>query len=311
MRILVTGGAGFIGSTLVRWLIGRGHQVRVLDNLSTGRRENLAPLGPALELVRGDIRDRPLLAQAIEGAEVVFHLAAMISVSQSVEQPLEALDINVAGTVGLLEAARHAGVRRVVQASTCAVYGDSASLPIGEGERPMPMSPYAATKLSAEQFGQLYTSLYGLEVVALRFFNVYGPGQDPMSPYAAAIPRFLSMLSEGRPITIFGDGEQSRDFVYVEDIVRALWAASEAPGVGGEVFNVGSGRATSVRRLAESLGSIMGREVELQFVPARPGEVRHSCSDISRLHERTGYLPLTDLSQGLRLTAAPYLARLQ
>ncbi len=304
MQTLVTGGAGFIGSHLVNWLARHGHKVRVIDNLSSGKAERLAHLQPDVELIVADIRDTERLAEATAGVEVVFHLAAMVSVVQSIEEPLEAQDINATGTLRVLEAARQAGVRRVVQASTCAVYGNNTSLPITEEAQPQPLSPYAATKLAAEQWGQLYTALYGLEVVAARFFNVYGPGQDPRSPYAAVVPRFIERLAAGEPVTIFGDGEQSRDFVYVGDIVEALWAVAMAPAAAGAVLNVGSGVANSVRELAESIAGHMGTELRITYAPARSGEVRHSRAAIERIAELTGYRPATDLARGLALTTA-------
>jgi nucleoside-diphosphate-sugar epimerase len=309
MTILVTGGAGFIGSHLVSWLITQGHRVRVLDNLSTGRRELLDPIRASIDFVKGDIRDPLLLGQMLEGVTLVFHLAAVVSVIQSIEQPLEAQSVNASGTLQLLEAARQAGIRRVVQASTCAVYGDNASIPLVEYAVPRPLSPYAVTKLAAEHLGQLYSALYGLEVVALRFFNVYGPGQDPGSPYAAVVPRFLQRLAGGEPITIFGDGQQSRDFVYVGDIVQALWSAAVAPDVGGEIFNVARGEAHSVLDLATILSDTLGTSLQFDFAPARAGEVRHSCGDPSRLLARTGFRAQTGLADGLALTVASAIQR--
>jgi len=304
MQTLVTGGAGFIGSHLVNWLVQRGHKVRVIDNLSSGKAERLAHLQPDVELIIADIRDTRRLAEASARVEVVFHLAAMVSVVQSLDEPLEAQDINATGTLRVLEIARQAGVRRVVQASTCAVYGNNASLPITEEAQPQPLSPYAATKLAAEQWGQLYTTLYGLEVVATRFFNVYGPGQDPRSPYAAVVPRFIERLATGEPVTIFGDGEQSRDFVYVGDIIEALWAVAMAPAAAGTVLNVGSGVTTSVRELAETIARHIGTELRITYAPARPGEVRHSRAAVERLAELTDYRPATGLVQGLAQTIA-------
>lgn len=302
MYILVTGGAGFIGGHLVRALAEGGSRVRVLDNLSTGRRENLAEVGAEIELIEGDIRNPEALRRALDGAELVFHLAAMVSVVQSVEQPLEAQETNATGTIRLLEAARAAGVRRVVQASSCAVYGDPGRMPIGEDTPAQPLSPYALTKLAAEQAGQLYTSLYGLETVALRFFNVYGPRQDPASPYAAAVPRFVAALRDGRAPTIYGDGLQTRDFVYVGDVVRALWTAATVAGIGGEVFNVGRGEACSVRDLVQTLLEVLGSDLAPAYAPARAGEVRHSQADVSRFAARAGFSAEVGLREGLALT---------
>ncbi|MCU0493047.1 MAG: SDR family oxidoreductase [Chloroflexaceae bacterium] len=302
MHILVTGGAGFIGSHLVRWLLAQGHHVRVLDNCSTGKRERLTPLLADLQFIEGDICDMATVERASTGVELIFHLAAMVSVVQSVEQPRLAQETNANGSLHVLQAARAAGVRRVVQASTCAVYGNNEKLPLGEDELPQPLSPYALTKLAAEHWGQLYTSLYGLETVALRFFNVYGPGQDPASPYAAVVPRFVAALRAGKQPTIYGDGGQSRDFVFVGDIVQALWAAANAPEIGGGVFNVGRGEATSVLELAQNIGQLLGTPVRPHFAPAREGEVRHSCADVSRLAQQVGFRAGVSLREGLAAT---------
>jgi nucleoside-diphosphate-sugar epimerase len=232
----------------------------------------------------------------------VFHLAAMVSVVLSVEQPLLAHAINATGSLHVLDTAHRAGARRVVQASSCAVYGDTERLPIAEVEPPHPLSPYAATKLVAEQAGQLYSRLYGLEVVALRFFNVYGPRQDPNSPYAAAVPRFAAALAAGQQPTVYGDGGQSRDFIFVEDIVRALWTAATAPGIAGEVFNVGRGEACSILDLVDMIADVIGVQAQPQFAPARGGEVRHSLADVSRFAERAGFRARIGLRQGLAAT---------
>ncbi|HEU5104126.1 MAG TPA: NAD-dependent epimerase/dehydratase family protein [Roseiflexaceae bacterium] len=246
-----------MGSHLVAWLVAQGYNVRVLDNLSTGRHESLHSVRSSVDFVKGDIRDQLLLGQVLEGVTLVFHLAAMVSVIQSIKQPLEAQSVNATGTLQLLEAARRAGIRRMVQASTCAVYGDNTSLPLAERAIPRPLSPYAVTKLGAEHLGQLYSTLYDLEVVTLRFFNVYGPGQDASSHYAAVIPRFVQRLVTGEPITIFGDGQQTRDFVFVRDIVQALWTAATAPNVSGEIFNVARGEAYSIFDLATILAELL------------------------------------------------------
>jgi len=241
-----------------------------------------------------------MVRRAASGVDLIFHLAAMVSPVQSVEQPIEAHAVNTTGTLQVLEAARAAGARRVVQASSCAVYGNTQRLPIGEADPPQPLSPYAASKLAAEQYGQMYTRLYGLEVVALRFFNVYGPRQDPASPYAAAVPRFVSTLSTGRQPTIYGDGEQSRDFIFVGDIVRALWTAATAPGIAGAVFNVGRGETSSIHTLVETIAELLDVPAHPHFAPERAGEVRHSCADVSLFASRASFRAQVDLREGLR-----------
>ncbi len=306
MNILVTGGAGFIGSHLTHWLVDQGHHVRVLDNLSSGRPEMLGAAQDAVELIVGDICDLATVQTAVTGMHLVFHLAALVSVVESVDHPLRAQAINATGTLHVLEAARAAGVSRVVQASSCAVYGNTVCLPVSEAEPPRPLSPYALTKLAAEQAGQLYTSLYGLETVALRFFNVYGPRQDPASPYAAVVPRFIAALRAGQQPTIYGDGQQSRDFVFVGDIVRALWTAATTRGVAGAIFNVGSGANWSILELAQTIGRLLGVPVQPHFAPERSGEVRHSCADTTLFATRAGFHITTDLRQGLAETLLAY-----
>jgi nucleoside-diphosphate-sugar epimerase len=302
MRILVTGGAGFIGSHLVTWLVRQGYRVRVLDNLSTGRKELLDPIRSDVELFVADLRDAEAVSAVAQGTDIIFHLAAMVSVVQSVESPLDAYAVNATGTLHLLEAARLAGVRRVVQASTCAVYADNDHLPLRETELPRPLSPYAATKLAAEQAGQLYTRLYDVETVALRFFNVYGPYQDPASPYAAAIPRFITTLRKGNQPTIYGDGLQSRDFVFVGDVVRALWTAATVPGVAGDIFNVGRGEAYTVVELVQTIGELLNLPVSPHFAPPRSGEVRHSRADTTHFAERARFQAAIGLREGLAAT---------
>jgi nucleoside-diphosphate-sugar epimerase len=304
MHILVTGGAGFIGSHLVRWLVEQQHQVRVLDNVSSGQWDWLGPAQAAVEQVEGDIRNAETVQRATAGTELVFHLAALVSVAESVEHPLRAYAHNATGTLHVLEAARLHEVRRVVQMSSSAVYGDTERLPVSEHDAPRPLSPYAASKLAAEQAGQLYTRLYGLETVAMRGFNIYGPRQSPTSPYAAVIPRFVAALSEGQQPTIFGDGLQSRDFIFVGDVVAALWAAATTPDIAGSVFNMGRGEALTVLDMAHMLGEVMGIEVQPQFAPPRPGDVRHSRADMSLLARQTGFQARVELREGLEATLA-------
>lgn len=299
MHILVTGGAGFIGAHLVRALLRQGHRVRVFDNLSSGSFERLADSNA--ELLCGDVRDEAGVTEAMQGIDLVFHLAALVSVAESLERPQTAYASNMLGTVHVLEAARRWRVHRVVQASTCAVYGNTEALPVTEATPPQPLSPYAGSKLAAEQAGLLYQQLYGLETVALRFFNVYGPGQDPASPYAAVVPRFVDALRRGEQPSIFGDGLQSRDFIFVGDIVRALGAAASKRTPGG-LYNIGTGRETTVLDLAHMIGAALHLVVKPQFLPPRDGEVRHSRASVELFASRAGYRPETDLRTGILAT---------
>lgn len=304
MQYLITGGAGFIGGHLVRALLAAGARVRVFDNLSSGSRAAFGPAAADVELHVGDLRDAAALRTAATGVDAIVHLAALVSVAESVEQPATTYETNVLGTLNLLDAARAAGVARVVQASTCAVYGASEKLPASERDMPVPLSPYAAAKLAAEQAGQLYHRLYGRDVVALRFFNVYGPRQDPASPYAAVVPRFAAALRAGQQPTIYGDGGQTRDFVFVGDIVAGLQCAATAPDIGGAVFNVGRGEEHSVRDLAYAVGAALGVAVDPIYAPARAGEVRRSRADVQQFAARAGFRATTDLATGLAATLA-------
>jgi UDP-glucose 4-epimerase len=300
-RFLVTGGAGFIGSHIVESLLGDGHRVRVLDDFSSGRRDNLV-FGaghPALEVVDGDIRDFALVRQVMEGVDGVFHEAAMVSVPRSVEQPELSADVNARGTAHVLEAARRAGVRRVVFASSSAVYGDDAPMPVSEAVSPAPLSPYGVDKLYGEQLGALYHSLYGLETFALRYFNVFGPRQDPSSTYSGVVSIFVERLRSGQKLTIYGDGEQSRDFVYVADVVRANRLAMDAPYRGFRALNVGRGERTTLNELVEVLGGLAGRDARVTHEPARPGDVRHSQADVTSIRSELGWVPEWALEAGL------------
>lgn len=296
---LVTGGAGFIGSHLVEALLQEGRRVRVLDNLTTGRLENLAPVLPRLEFSEGDIRDEAIVHQAMAGVELVFHLAALVSVPQSMARPHEAESINVMGTLNLLQAARAAGVRRLVLSSTCAIYGDEPTLPKTETMPPQPQSPYAISKLAAEQYCQLFTTAFGLETVALRYFNVFGPRQDPASPYSGVISIFVERLSQGLPVTIFGSGEQTRDFVFVSDVVRANLLAAQAPEAAGQLFNVGTGRATTINQLFAALSQKLHYDRPPLYHPSRPGDVLHSYADAGRAAALLGWQPQIDFETGL------------
>jgi nucleoside-diphosphate-sugar epimerase len=299
---LVTGGAGFIGSHLVDRLLAAGWRVRVLDDFSTGREANLAHLNGHAEVIRGDLRDRALVEKVVGGVEVVFHQAAVPSVPRSVAEPERTNDVNVTGTLGLLEAARRAGVRRVVFASSSSAYGDTPVLPKVETMPPCPLSPYALQKYAGERYCQLFHRLYGLETVALRYFNVYGPRQNPRSEYAAVIPRFATACLRGQAPTVFGDGEQTRDFTFVADAVAANLLAADAERAPGEVCNVAGGRRVSLNELLRELRALTGATGEARYQPARPGDVRDSLADLSRARELLGYRPEVDLPSGLRRT---------
>ena len=295
----VTGGAGFIGSHLIRHLEGRGWTVRVLDNLSTGSPENLA--GTRADLRVGDIRDARVVDDAVRGAEVVFHLAAMISVPESMAQPAECYRSNVLGSLHILQAAHQAGTRKVVLSSSCAVYGDT-GLPVDESAATSPISPYAASKLAMEQAARMMTLAFGLPTVCLRYFNVYGPRQAPDSPYAAAIPIFIRTMLAGEAPVILGDGRQTRDFVFVEDIARANLLAAEAEVEPGAVFNLGSGHSVTIADLVQSLRRLFPGIPEPTFGPARVGDIRLSSGRIDRAQQVLGYRPEIDLSDGLAAT---------
>lgn len=297
---LVTGGAGFIGSHLVHALVERGEKVRVLDNFSTGRRENLEGLEGRIELIEGDLGDPAVLAKAVQGIDYIFHQAALPSVARSVEDPLASHAANATGTFNLLLAAKAAKVKRVVYASSSSVYGDSPVLPKEEGMRPEPKSPYAASKLAGEGYCLAFWKAYGLETVSLRYFNVFGPRQDPSSPYAAVIPRFISAMLEGRPPVIFGDGLQSRDFTFVENIIEANLLALTAEEAVGEVINVALGERYTLLTLVECLNRILGSRLAPRFEGPRPGDVRHSQASIEKAERLLGYRPKVGFEEGLR-----------
>lgn len=305
---LVTGGAGFIGSHLARGLVAEGFRVRILDDFSSGREQNLEGMGEAVALYRGSILDPALVERALDGVEWIFHQAAVPSVPRSVAEPERTNAVNVVGTLSLLEAARRAGVRRFVQASSSSVYGDTPELPKHEDMPPRPLSPYALQKYAAERYGQLYASLYGLETVGLRYFNVYGPRQDPASEYAAVIPRFATACLEGREPVIFGDGEQTRDFTFVEDVVAANLRAAAAPGAAGGVFNVAGGRRISLNALLAELIDITGARVSPRYDPPRPGDVRDSLASMERAKQVLGFEAGIGLREGLERTVSHFEA---
>lgn len=321
-RVLVTGGAGFIGAHLVRALVRRGHAVRVLDDMSAGTAENLSrALDVPLPAVRealgtararwvrladgceariGDVRDTATAADAAGGVHAILHQAALRSVSRSLADPLRTHEVNMTGTLNVLEAARQAGVRRVVVASSSSVYGDT-DLPKHEGQLPQPKSPYGAAKLAAEAYCQAYARAFGLSTIALRYFNVFGPWQDPSSEYAAVIPKFIRLAMQGEPLPVHGDGEQSRDFTYVENVVDANLAAMDADA-SAIALNIGTGTRCTLRALIEQIGHILGRSVECTYGPSRPGDVQHSEADITLAARTIGYVPRVDMAAGLRRT---------
>jgi nucleoside-diphosphate-sugar epimerase len=302
---LVTGGAGFIGSHIVRRLVGADARVRVLDNFSTGRRSNLASIADRIELIEGDIADAATVRRAVDGAEYVLHLAALASVPESVEHPDRNFEINYRGMHNLLMAARDAQVQRLVFSSSAAVYGDHAA-PHHEELAPRSLSPYAAAKHNGEQLCRAFAHVYGLPTVCLRYFNVFGPGQNPRSGYAAAIPIFMTALLEGKRPTIYGDGRQSRDFVYVANVVDANLLACGTESVIGGVFNIAAGGETNLLELLALLSELAGSAVEPNFAPPRVGDIRRSYADITRATATLGFRPRVGLAEGLRETFAWY-----
>lgn len=300
---LVTGGAGFIGSHLVDELVRREQRVIVLDDLSTGRLENLTQVLDDIELIEGDIRDQSAVRAAVDGVDYVLHLAALASVSQSVADPLTTNEVNVTGTLNLLLAARDAGVKRVVFSSSCAVYGDSPALPLNEEVPTRPLSPYAASKLAGEDYCLAFYEVFSLPTVSLRYFNVFGPRQDPTSPYSAVIPKFITAALNDEPLTIYGDGAQSRDFVYVSNVVAAVLLACQAPTAAGQVINISCGERYSLLDLASYLKPLLtGHSLCVEHLDARPGDVRHSQGDIQKARRLLGYEPLVDFEEGLAKT---------
>jgi UDP-glucose 4-epimerase len=298
MKVLITGGAGFIGSHLVEHLLAQDHAVRVLDNLSTGKRSNL-PLSGNVEFLEGDIRHVPAVQSAVQGVDAIVHLAAVASVQASVDDPVGTHATNFDGTLHLLEAARTAGVRRFLYASSAAVYGDNESLPIREDVTPNPLTPYAADKLAGEYYLRFYAAKFGLDTTAFRFFNIFGPRQDPSSPYSGVISIFTDRLAKRQPVTFFGDGLQTRDFVYVVDLAALLADALPSRASAGQVVNVGRGQQSSLLDLIAALERISGRTLGRNHSDVRTGDIRHSCADTTRLRRLFGSVPRTDLVTGL------------
>jgi nucleoside-diphosphate-sugar epimerase len=306
MTCLVTGGAGFIGSHLAEELVRRGFRVRILDNFSTGKRENLSAIRDRVDVIEGDIRDLEVCRRAAAGAAYVFHLAALASVPLSIEDPLLTDAINVGGTLNVLWAAKEAGAKKFVFASSTSVYGDHPGLPKREEMTGMPLSPYALSKWVGETYCRVFHPVYGVPTVCLRYFNVYGPRQDPRSQYAAAVPLFITKMLAGERPVIFGDGEQTRDFVYVGDVVAANILAAEATGGAGDVFNIASAESLSVNALVRTINLILGTGLEPVYAPARPGDIRHSAADIGKARSVLNYHPRLDFRRGLEQTIAWY-----
>jgi nucleoside-diphosphate-sugar epimerase len=299
-KVLVTGGAGFIGSNLVRELLERGDDVRVLDNFSTGNRRNIDGLD--VEIVEGELRSYERVHNAVRGVETVFHLGALGSVPRSVQDPLTSSAVNIEGTLNVLLAARDEGITRVVFTSSSSIYGASNPLPLKEAMPPDPISPYGVAKLAAERYCVSFSRVYDLETVVLRYFNVFGPRQDPASQYAAVVPLFATAIAAGEPVTIFGDGEQSRDFTFVDNVVTATADAGSAPPANGQIMNVAASSPASVNTLADTIGALLGKDVEKRYAAVRPGDIRDSFADISEAKRLIGFEPRIGLEEGLRRT---------
>ena len=297
---LVTGGAGFIGSNIVEELVRRGERVRILDNFSTGKRENIALFLEDVELIESDLRHLDTVRQATEGVDYILHQGAIPSVPKSIDNPLATDESNVRGTLNLLVAARDARVKRVVYASSSATYGDTPTLPKTERMKPAPLSPYAVSKLAGEHYCQVFYQVYGLETVALRYFNVFGPRQDPTSQYAAVIPKFVTAMLRGEHPVIYGDGEQTRDFSHVTNVVQANLLAATVPGVGGQVFNIACGQRYNLLELVATINRILGTDIAPVHTAPRAGDIKHSLADIARAREMLGYQVEVEFEEGLR-----------
>lgn len=296
---LVTGGAGFIGSHIVEELANLGEAVRILDNFSTGRRENIQPFLDKIELVEGDIRSYHIVRQAVEDIDFILHQAALPSVPRSIKDPITTNEVNVVGTLHILDAAKEAGVKRVVYASSSSIYGNSEVLPKREDMQPNPLSPYANSKLAGENYCRIFTNIYGLETVCLRYFNVFGPRQDPNSQYSAVIPRFIKLIKEEKRPTIYGDGEASRDFTYVSNVVRANLLACNAHNAVGEVFNIACGERITINHLVQRIGDILGKKIEPIYENSRPGDVKHSYASIAKAKRDLHYEVKVGFGEGI------------
>ncbi|MFB0527096.1 MAG: SDR family oxidoreductase [bacterium] len=299
---LVTGGAGFIGSNISQELVKRGEKVRILDDFSTGKRQNIIEFKDSIELIEGDLRDLEIVNRAMKGVDFVLHQGALPSVERSIKDPLTTTKVNILGTLNVLLAAREMKVRRVVYASSSSVYGDTPTLPKKEGMKTNPQSPYAVTKLIGEEYCRIYYSIYGLETVRLRYFNVFGPRQDPGSQYAAVIPKFIALMLKGKSPPIYDDGEQSRDFTFIDNVVEANLQACKAKEVSGEVFNIACGKRVTINELVERLNKILQTRIEPTYQSPRKGDLRHSLADISRARETLHYSPQIGFDEGLEKT---------
>jgi nucleoside-diphosphate-sugar epimerase len=304
MKYLVTGGAGFIGSNLVRELVNRGEQVRILDNFSTGRRQNIREFESDIEIVEGDIREFWVTLDACKDIDFVLHQAALPSVNRSVENPLTSNDVNITGTLTVLECARRQGVRKLLFASSSSVYGDTPTLPKREDMIPNPLSPYAVSKLTGEYYCRVYANLYGMSAISMRYFNVFGPNQNPDSQYAAVIPKFItSILNDESPV-FFGDGSQSRDFTYIDNVVDAVLTACQADKTRQGEFNAACGAQYTLHDLVNQLNALIGKNIKPKIAPTRPGDIRHSYADVSKLQKEFGIKPIVDFGEGLQKTIA-------
>jgi len=298
----VTGGAGFIGSNISEELVKRGEKVRILDDFSTGKRENIVGFKDSVEFIEGDLRDLEIVKRVMEGVDFVLHQGALPSVERSIEDPLTTTKVNILGTLNVLLAAREAGVKRVIYASSSSVYGDTPTLPKKEGMKTNSQSPYAVTKLIGEEYCRIYYSIYGLETVCLRYFNVFGPRQDPGSQYAAVIPKFITLMLKGKSPPIYGNGEQSRDFTFIDNVVEANLRACKAKGAPGEVFNIACGKRVTINELVERLNKILQARIEPTYQSPRKGDVRHSLADISQAGKTLHYSPEIGFDEGLEKT---------
>lgn len=300
-KYLVTGGAGFIGCNLARFILAKGHDVAIVDNFATGKRENIAEIKDRITFIEGDIRDRSIMDRAVAGCTAIFHEAALGSVPRSVENPTTSHDVNVNGTITVLEAARHAGVKRLVFAASSSAYGNTVESPKHEKMVPNPISPYAASKTSCEAYLQAYAAAYGMETFCLRYFNVFGPHQDPAGAYAAVIPAFVSNILHGQSPVVFGDGEQSRDFCFIDNVCLANWLAATAPAevCTGQVANIACNQATTLNQILAKLKQLLHSDVKPIYKPTRLGDVKHSLADITRARKVLGYEPVVYFEQGL------------